>query len=165
MSILYIVGTYSLTPPTYGLTANNYGALNKVHSAIYFVVCALQSTIFFIFSGVLYAVTVIFAIMGFFYKYVEPRAAPASESGSTTGSEEKAVGDIKIAVFGSDDVTSDEKPPLPTYEEIKQDADETDKEKEIEKEKELAESLEKKLDGDGYTNVALDDNDSDSVKF
>lgn len=53
----------------------------------------------FLFAGLLYVVTVLFAIMGWFYKYVDQSVAPASGSSSSSSSsssdsedEEKKVG-------------------------------------------------------------------------
>jgi hypothetical protein len=73
--------------------------------------------IFFLFAGLLYVVSVIFAIMGFFYKYVTPRneddnksiasSSSSSSSGSShsDGHKKKAIDGVVVEAFG-------EKPPL-----------------------------------------------------
>jgi len=62
-----------------------------------------QMVEFFLFSGLMYVTTVIFAIMCLFYKYVEPRAITPSDSASTTTSGDENENDKKNMAFSVND--------------------------------------------------------------
>ncbi len=66
----YVTHTHTHTPPTHTHTHTHHPHTHTSHT---------QSIEFFFFSALIFAVTIIFAIMAFFYKYVDPAQIAVSD--------------------------------------------------------------------------------------